>query len=122
MSFEDKFEDKIDKQFCYNALVISVYDGDTITCEIDLGFKVKTIQKIRLYGIDTPELRKEEREEGLKSRDKLRELILDKNISLYTLKDKTGKYGRYLGIIFKDDININKFMIDNNYGKEYMLK
>jgi micrococcal nuclease len=116
------FEDKLDKKFCYNATVTGVYDGDTITCEIDLGFSVKTLQKVRLFGIDTPELRKEEYKDGIIARDKLRELILDKNISLYTIKDKKGKYGRYLGIIYKDNVNINRYMIDNGYAVEYMLK
>lgn len=116
------FEDKINNKFCYDAMVTGVYDGDTITCEIDLGFSVKTLQKVRLFGIDTPELRKEEYKDGIIARDKLRELILDKKISLYTIKDKKGKYGRYLGIIYKDDVNINRYMIDNGYAKEYMLK
>ncbi len=45
--------------------VVNVYDGDTITVDIDLGFNmVMCNQKLRLYGINTPEVRGEEREEG----------------------------------------------------------
>ena len=44
--------------YIYNAFVTSVYDGDTITCNIDCGFGViLQKQKIRLYGLNTPEMR-----------------------------------------------------------------
>ena len=67
--------------FIYAAHVDKVYDGDTITCSIDLGFGIKmNKQKIRLFGINTPEVRGSEREQGLVSRDRLRERILDKDI------------------------------------------
>jgi len=108
----------------YKAIVLDVYDGDTIRVEIELGFGLKWRGddnkgvKIRLYGIDTPEVRGEERELGLISRDKLRELILNKNIILKTIKDKTEKYGRYLGIIItEDNLNINDWLLKEGYAK-----
>ena len=106
-------------QYVYNAKVISVYDGDTITVEIDLGMSIKTTQKIRLYGIDTPELRGEEREEGLKVRDALRSLVLDKEVVLQTFKDKKGKYGRYLGKIYLGDVNINELLLERGWAVRY---
>ena len=86
---------KLNNMYEYRAKVIDVYDGDTITVELDLGFKIKKEEKIRLAGINTPEVRGEERELGLTSRDRLRELILGKDIVITTFKDKKGKYGRY---------------------------
>ena len=103
----------------YNAFVEKVYDGDTITVSIDCGFGIQLQkQKIRLYGINTPEVRGEERELGLISRDKLREKILGKTIVLNTIKDKKGKYGRYLGIIYLNDENINDWLVANNLAVE----
>lgn len=105
--------------FEYNGYVKSVYDGDTITCDIDCGFGIiLKKQKIRLYGINTPEVRGEEKEKGIISRDKLRERILDKNIILKTVKDKKGKYGRYLGIIFLNDENINDWLVENKLAEK----
>ena len=53
----------------YKGYVTKVYDGDTITVDIDLGFDILfKNQKIRLSRINTPEVRGEEREEGLKSK------------------------------------------------------
>ena len=88
----------------YNALVVSVYDGDTCTVDIDLGLNIWTRgEKIRLSRINAPELRKLERPKGLISRDYLRKLILDQPIILETIKDKKGKYGRYIGEIWIRD-------------------
>lgn len=90
----------------YKAIVTKIYDGDTITVDIDLGFGVwLKKQSIRLSGIDTPEIRGGEREDGLIARDILREWIpLGTEILLVTEKDKTGKYGRYLGEIYPNDL------------------
>lgn len=87
--------------FHYHAVIRKVYDGDTCTADIDLGLGVwKHGEKLRLYRIDTPELRGDERRDGLVSRDRLRELILGKEVLLQTVKDKKGKYGRYLAEIW----------------------
>ena len=104
----------------YKAFVKSVYDGDTITCEIDLGFTIKVKKIIRLIGIDTPEMRGEDKIMGKKVRDYLRSLILHKDIILETVKDKTCKYGRYLATIYYNDININKHLLEIGYAKEYI--
>lgn len=107
----------------YRAHVTSVYDGDTCTVDIDLGLGIWVRgEKIRLYGINAPEVRGDEREEGLKSRDFLRNLIDGKNIILKTLKDDKGKYGRYLGTLFLADetgemININDLLVTEGYAE-----
>ena len=57
-------------------------------------------------------MRGNEKESGTISRDKLKEQILGKEITLKTIKDKSEKYGRYLGIIIKEDgTNINEWLI-----------
>lgn len=118
-----------DSLYIYKAYVTDVYDGDTITCIIDCGFNIgmqKT--KIRLYGINTPELRGEDRKLGLFVRDELRKKILNKHIFLKTIKDKKGKYGRYLGKIYIKDnednednkyLCINDWLLENNYAVVY---
>ena len=100
----------------YKAIVISVYDADTITVNIDLGFGIWTFkQKVRLYGIDAPEMRGPERADGIESRDWLREKILDKKIVLKTKKDKTGKFGRWIGDVYLpgEEISLNEQMVRN---------
>lgn len=107
----------------YKAIVTSVYDGDTVTVDIDLGMGIWTKgEKIRLYGINTPEVRGPQRPEGLVSRDYLRDLILNQEIMLATFRDKKGKYGRYLGTIwFKDSadewFNVNEHLVNEGLAE-----
>ena len=102
--------------FTYTAKIIKVYDGDTVTAKIDCGFHLNFTEKVRLYGINAPELRGKERPEGLKARDYLRELILDKEVTIKTIKDRKGKYGRYLGEIFIGTVNINKKLVKKGHA------
>ena len=81
-------------------------------------FPVTIKVKIRLSGIDTPEIRGSEREDGLVSRDFLRSLVLDKEIILQTFKDKTGKYGRYIGVLHLDGQNINELLVETGHAQE----
>lgn len=104
----------------YQAVVDSVYDGDTVTVDVDLGFGIWLRgQKIRLFGVDAPEVRGEERESGLKSRDWLRNEVLEKSVVLETVRDKKGKYGRWLGILFLSGENVNKKLISQGLAKAY---
>ena len=101
--------------YVYKANVTKVYDGDTITCDIDCGFGVVLMkQKIRLYGLNAPEVRGDSKEQGIISRDKLRERILNKEIRLKTIKDKKGKYGRYIATVYLDTENMNDWLVENN--------
>ena len=104
----------------YRAFVRRVYDGDTVTVDIDLGFDILVKnQKIRLLGINAPEIRGESRESGLISRNFLRERISGKWVTLKTKKDKKGKYGRWLGDIFLEKENINELMVSEGMAKKY---
>lgn len=106
--------------YAYKAEVTEVYDGDTITADVDLGFNTwRRDEKLRLFGIDAPEVRGEERPQGLISRDALRAKILGKDVIVCTIKDKTGKYGRYLAEIYLDGTNINAWLVENNYAEPY---
>ena len=103
--------------YIYKATVNDVYDGDSITCDIDCGFGViLKNQKIRLHGLDAPEIRGETRELGLISRDKLRDKILNKEIHLKTIKDKKGKYGTFIGIVFINSENVNDWLVKNKFA------
>jgi micrococcal nuclease len=102
------------KVYQYKAKVLNVVDGDTIDVSIDLGLQIYSLQRIRLYGIDTPE----RGQPGfLEAADRLKQLILDKNVTIKTYK--TSKYGQYLGEIEFDGIHINQMMITEGHAKKY---
>ena len=112
--------------YTYRAKVVSVFDADTIRVDISCGFGIVLAnQKIRLYDIDAPEVRGPERPEGLIARDYLIDRILGREIILETIRDKAGKYGRWLGIIWLFDHsankweNINTSLIEQGYAIDY---
>jgi len=109
-------------QYTYKALTTDVYDGDTVTVEIDLGFKINFTEKIRLLGINAPEMKGTDKAKGTKSRDALRKMILKKEIIIKTEKDKKEKYGRYLGTIFIEKnskwICVNEWMVKNKFAEK----
>ena len=76
---------------------------------------------VRLLGIDAPEIRGSSIEEGKKSRERLKDLILHKDITIETDKDRKGKYGRYLATVYLDDTNINQLMIKEGFAKHYEI-
>lgn len=98
----------------YYADIKSIYDGDTVRADIDLGFGVKLEnQPLRFYGINAPEITGELKNEGLISRDKLREKILGKRVIIRTYKDSKEKYGRYLATVILDGVIINDWLVEN---------
>lgn len=116
-----------DKLYHYRAKVVSVYDGDTCTVDIDLGLGVWVRgEKLRLLRINAPEMRGDEKIAGKASRDFLREQILGKTVFIQTQRDKRGKYGRYLAEIWLENAagewnNINDALVDAGQAvyKEY---
>ena len=108
--------------FKYSAKVIHVIDGDTLDVQIDLGFDIHHLVRIRLFGINTPESRtrnKEEKRLGLAAKARLEELVAGKTIVVETKKDATEKYGRYLGVVFLGDKSINTQLIEEGHATEY---
>ena len=119
----------------YRVEIVRVVDGDTVDVDIDLGFGVwLKKQRVRLYGIDTPESRTRdlnEKKYGLMAKEYLKERISNGAILKTRLAGK-GKYGRILGeFIVLDDagtgalndnevrVNVNQEMIDKHYGVAY---
>jgi micrococcal nuclease len=107
--------------YSYNAEIIEVKDGDTIVANVDLGFGIwMKKQTFRLAGINSPEMKTDE---GKVSRDKLKELVLNKRVILNTKKDSKEKYGRWLAtVVVEEDknlIDINGKMVAEGYAVRY---
>lgn len=105
--------------FTYNAHVVDVYDGDSFTAIVDLGFYTQMKIKFRLMGVDTPELRGDTIEEGRQVRDIVRSMILGRTVIIKTEKDKKEKYGRMLAEVFIDSVNLNWWLLENGHAKKY---
>ena len=97
----------------YACKVERVVDGDTVDVVLNLGFDIMYKSRVRLYGIDTPESRTRNLDE--KARGKMAGAFLknaidtgEKVVIQTKLKDSRGKFGRVLGNIIVDGININQ--------------
>jgi len=104
----------------YNARIDRVVDGDTVDALVDLGFDTWKKVRIRMMGINTPESRTrdlEEKKRGLAAKDRLIELLGEGNFTLQS--HGVGKYGRCLGELFVEDININQQLITEGHAVEY---
>lgn len=109
--------------FEYKCNLVKVVDGDTVDVDIDLGFGVwLRKQRIRLYGIDTPESRTRDKVEkvyGLAAKDFLSKMLSTGEMSIKTHKDAKGKFGRILGEVWCFDTNVNQKMIEEHHAVEY---
>ena len=115
----------------YEAKCISVYDGDTITVIIFVK-KSPYKFKVRVFGVDTPELKPlkniSNRDNIIKlakeAKDFTSEKVLNKEITL-ELKGKE-KFGRLLAEVFYSDEGkkylLSEELLKGGYGKEYFGK
>ena len=108
----------------YACEVERVIDGDSLVCRISLGFDIHFSSSVRLFGVDSPESRTrnlDEKARGLLAKDFLKDSIENgKKIIIKTeLKDSRGKFGRVLGTIWVDGVNINQALINNNLAVAY---
>ena len=93
------------------TIILNCYDGDTCTT-ID-G------EKIRLACIDTSELKGKKANpiKAKEARDFLNQLVANKKVSIRRItKDR---FGRTVAELFKNDINVQKLIIEKEYGKIY---
>ena len=112
--------------YTYRATCKRVVDGDTLDLSIDLGLSTFRSERVRLYGIDTPEtygVKKdsEEYKAGLKSKQRVADLVTSRSLFVETHKDKTGKYGRYLATVWVvvdgTLMNVNETLVEEGLAE-----
>ncbi len=108
--------------YVYKAKLIRVIDGDTIEASVDLGFGLRYQMLIRLHGINTPETRTKdlaEKKAGIAAKERLQELMSDSGGKFILQSYGVGKYGRCLGVLFIDDVNVNNLLINEGLAEKY---
>lgn len=111
----------------YRCEVCSVYDGDTLRVDIDLGFDVWVRNvPLRLAGVDTPEIRgvsDEEKARGRASRDALRQLLAQADVITVITRGR-GKYGRWIADLHVEfggvTLCVNHWLIAEGLAEPYM--
>ena len=103
------------------ATVVSVYDGDTITVDVVLWPGLTWRGKVRLRGVDTPEIQTKssaEKKRALLARDFVRERIGE---TIYLENVKLGNFaGRVVATVrLQDGSDLAKVLIREGHGKAY---
>jgi micrococcal nuclease len=102
------------------ARVVTVHDGDTITVRLD-----GRTEKIRLVGIDSPELQDERqvyRDAAYAARDYARSRLGGETVTLETEPRQGDRdaYGRLLRYVILDDgTNVNEDFVRKGYAHVY---
>lgn len=110
----------------YKCMTVRVVDGNTIDAEIDLGFNVLVEQRIKLFGVNVPDMRsykEEDKDRAIKARDRLL-VLLGNEFICQTMLNKRGKTGRTLGQVYVMDINgqridVNQTLIDEGFASKF---
>ena len=108
----------------YKVKILRVVDGDTVDVDIDLGFGIwMHRERIRLWGIDTPESRTRDPEEkmfGNYAKQYVKDQMpIGSMQTMRTQKDKAGKYGRILGEFIIEGKRLHENMVDKHIGVSY---
>jgi micrococcal nuclease len=102
----------------YEAVCVNVVDGDTIDCEVRLGFDVKTEPiRFRLIGINTPEVHGETKEEGEDAADFVREWLEGEKVVI--VSHKKDSFGRWLADVYIDGQHVNKTLVNLRLAEIY---
>lgn len=112
--------------YTYRCEVVRVVDGDTLDLRVDLGLRVFVDARVRLVGVNTPEIygvekTSEEFTKGMQAKRHVDAWIVEKgpNFLIHTQKDQTGKYGRWLGTLMPEDntSSLNTYLDGLGYGE-----
>lgn len=99
-------------KFIYHRVkCVRVIDGDTAVFDFDLGFNLHlTGQRIRFFGIDAPP---KNTDKGRMALHYVQQMIEGKDVVIRTIRDKRGKYGRLLGLVFLpgEKISVNRQLV-----------
>lgn len=105
------------------AEVIDVHDGDTCHVRVDLGFGIQFDTRIRIDGIDTPEMTGKQKPAGIIARDALAKWLRLMKGRLWVKSLSWDKYGgRIVGRIYvqgKPNLDWTSYAIDLKIAKPY---
>lgn len=112
--------------FTYRATPVRVIDGDTLEVDIDLGFRVMIRQRLRLLGLNTPELHDKDIELRKRATDARIFVLGWINKAMGTQwpiivkTAKSDKYGRWLAEVYYGDECLNALLIESGLADPYI--
>ena len=106
----------------YRSTILRVVDGDTIDVSIDLGFDISHKERVRLYGVDTPELRGGTDESKALAKTATAFVVdrmpIGSQQVIKTQYDRRGKYGRILAdFLLEDGQSLCELLVSEGLAK-----
>ena len=118
----------------YNATVINVIEGDLLDMQIDLGYGVTIMQRVKLIEVSTPRLRprkdqfdsdsafQKHKEAAKKAKAYVQETVNGKSVRIVSTKSVRDQ-GRYLVELFYKsggtELNLNLDLLDLGLASRY---
>lgn len=103
--------------------IIKIIDGDSLRLLVDLGFKLRIEADIRINGVDTPEVRGEQKKYGRFVREQVKQWLESRWLGGLTLLSyELDKYGRVLGDIrpnLPTREPLSSFLLENRLARPY---
>jgi micrococcal nuclease len=103
----------------YRARCLHVIDGDTFDVVVDLGMRIMLTERIRLFGVDTPE---RGHADWAAARSFTAQFLYDSPsewpLLIRTIKPK-DKYGRWLAQVFQGDQSLAKALTSRKLAVDY---
>lgn len=121
-------------RWLWRARLDRVIDGDTVDMYLDTGFHTVRKERIRLTGINAPEIEKDTKEAGLAAKIFVQDWmnngsLAGSNLFPFVVETfKSDSFGRYLGKVWwysefidnRDDIS--KILLNNNLASPFNPK
>lgn len=110
----DKWGPIMISPYFYNFTLIRVIDGDTIVGNVDLGFNLSlNNQHVRLWGINTPEIKGETKSQGLNVRSFVIQCLTPLT-PIIIQSHNFDSFGRLLATVYygENNTNLNKLLLE----------
>ena len=114
--------------YVYSCVVVEWIDGDTVVLDIDLGFRLTRRDAVRLFGVNTPEMRSKdpaEREKAAAAKAFVEGLappgtrLLAHSHKPHRQEDK---FGRWLAdVILQDGRSVSSALLEAGHAKRYLV-
>lgn len=114
--------DELKDMYEYQATLIQAIDGDTVDLDIDLGLDIHHRIRVRIEGVDTPELHSSdasERAQALLAKQFTEDFLSKGAFIIRTFKDRKEKYGRYLVSAYVGNDNLGAALIAKGLAVPY---
>ena len=115
---------KTEPSYRYRAELDRVVDGDTLDVLIDLGFYIRIKERIRLEGMDTPEIYgvpqdSEEYRRGMEAKEYVERRLNENGNQMIIETRKMGKWRRWLAKVYLPDTRrtLNEELVEKGLAR-----